>query len=339
MLSLIILSTLSMLIFYTLFYTYMKVALKKNYVDTPKNISVHDNVVPTGSGIVIVICLTLYYFTLKSNFFIESGLLNYPNRDYLLIFSILILGFINFYDDIKEVHPIYRLTAHFFLVMLSLPLFSFLGFEYYNYIPQKILIIFIVFLWVYLINIYNFIDGSNGYLTINAISSFIIFFLNYYEKGLFNFNLYISFFMILILLVYFLFNFPKAKLFMGDSGSIIIGYLIGYLFFVTLLDGYVAIAFAMICYPVMDVSFSILRKVINGHYPWERLFDYFFLRALKGKNYNHKKIFLISLLYNLINLLIIFAIIKFQYNILILATIFCSSLKLILFNSFSKIRP
>jgi len=338
MLSLIISICFGLVIFYILFSLYRNIALKNKFIDKPESISMHKDGIPTGAGIVIVFSLVVFYLILKSNLFLEIKTSSYPNRDYLLIFSILILGFINFYDDIKQIHPIYRLAAHFVLVMSSLPLFSFLGFEYYQYIPQKILIMLIIFLWIYLINIYNFLDGSNGYLTINSIPPFLIFSFVYFEKNLINFNSYLSLFMILILSVYLIFNFPKAKLFIGDSGSIIIGYLIGYLFFVLILDGYWNVALAMACYPIMDVSLTIIRKMKNGHYPWERLFDYFFLRALTATNYNHQKIFYISLFYNLINLFVIFMMIKFQTEILIIATIVLSIMKIILFNSLSKIR-
>jgi len=37
-------------------------------------------------------------------------------------------------------------------------------------------------------------------------------------------------------------------------------------------------------YFIMDVTYTLLRKMKNGHYPWARLFDYLFLQpVLQGK--------------------------------------------------------
>ena len=335
--SLIIISIFILTITLILFIFYKKIALSKNFLDKPQIFSSHKSAVPTGAGIILIILILSFYFFLKSNLLINLEKLYFPNRDYLLIFSVFILGLINFYDDIKQTHPLYRLCAHFACVMLSLSLFSFINHDLYAIIPEKVFLIFLIFFWVYLINIFNFLDGSDGYLSINSITCFLAFFLTSLHKEIFDFDFYLSLLLILILVIYLFFNFPKAKIFMGDSGSITIGYLIGYFSFVLLFNGNWNIAFAIIFYPLLDVSLTIIRKVKNGYYPWERLFDYFFLRALKGQNFNHKKIFFISLSYNLLNLLNIILMINLNLKWLIIFTMVLGFLKIFLFNKLSRV--
>ena len=36
-------------------------------------------------------------------------------------------------------------------------------------IPEKLSLMIIIFMWVYIINVFNFLDGSNGYMSINVI--------------------------------------------------------------------------------------------------------------------------------------------------------------------------
>ena len=71
----------------------------------------------------------------------------------------------------------------------------------------------------------NLIDGFNGLLTINLIIiNSILLFIN-----LENNHLEFSFFLtgqIIILISFLLFNFPKAKIFLGDSGSYLFGSLV-----------------------------------------------------------------------------------------------------------------
>jgi len=333
MFTLIILSVICIPLFYLLLSFYIKFAINNKFIDKPENISVHKKNTPTGAGIIIVITLIIFYLLLKFEIFSISKTFIFPNREYLLFISILMLGFINFYDDIKHIHPIYRLATHFTMVMISLPLFAYyMEPNYYNFLPLKILTMFTIFFWVYLINIYNFIDGSNGYLTINSLQVFFSFCLIAIEKNFLGFNFYLSFLMILFLLVFLLFNFPKAKIFIGDSGSVTIGYIVGYLFFVLFFQGNWHIALALVAYPLMDVSITILRKMKNGHNPWERLFDYFFLRALTSINYNHKKIFYISLGYNLLNVIIIGAMIVSDIKTFLLLSLMLSVVKLYIFN-------
>ena len=63
---------------------------------------------------------------------------------------------------------------------------------------------------------------------------------------------------------------------MGDSGSIFLGYIIGLYSLYFLSINRIDIMITLICYPFMDCSLTIIRKMLDGKYPWERLFDYNF---------------------------------------------------------------
>jgi len=320
------------------FYFYIKIAYHYNLIDKPNIISMHADNVPTGSGIIISILL-LFFFLLF--YFINMDYtfnIPMPNRYYLLLISILTLGLIGFYDDIREIKIIYRFLSHFVIVLLSLPLFNFANSYLFDIIPAKFLLIIFLFTYVYLINIYNFLDGSDGYLTINSLIVFLAFCITFINEASLNFNFYLSFVMIPILLGYLFFNKPKAKLFMGDSGSIVVGYLVGYFFTILVLNGNWGVALAVVAYPLSDISITIIRKMKNGHNPWDRLFDYFFLRALNSKNNSHKKIFFISLIHGVLNLIVITFVVMFEYQFLCLISLFLSSVKIFLFNFMIKIR-
>ena len=70
----------------------------------------------------------------------------------------------------------------------------------------------VLYFWVYLINIINFTDGSDGFLATNSIVIFIGIFLFYFLKNDFNLSLSISTIFTPILIAYLIFNKPKAKL-------------------------------------------------------------------------------------------------------------------------------
>jgi UDP-N-acetylmuramyl pentapeptide phosphotransferase/UDP-N-acetylglucosamine-1-phosphate transferase len=201
--------------------------------------------------------------------------------------------------------------------------------NFINFLPHKFIIFSVIFYWIYLINISNFLDGSDGYLTINAIGFFLGLLLLATIKNELIFIKYVSFFLIPILVSFFYFNKYPAKIFMGDSGSIFIGYLFGFCSLQIIINNYWYIAATLLAYPFLDVSLTILRKIRNKKYPWERLFDYFFLQGVKNKKISHLKTIMLFNLHNVISLILV--ILSFKINpIYTVALAFISSTILIM---------
>lgn len=324
-----------LLLCFFLIKNYKIFAVKSNFLDTPDELSNHKNKLPTGVGIIFVFLIGVIYLSLFTFSEMKVLNLNFPNRHYLFILSIIGLGIISFIDDIKSVHFLYRFLAHIVFVMASTPLLSN---DLIYPIPEKLSLMIIIFLWVYIINIFNFLDGANGYLSINSIFIFISYLITLISSKFFlvEFNFYIVFFTTLILMVYLYFNFPTALVFCGDSGSIIIGYIIGYIFFDLANSGYWHIAVAILSYPILDVTLTILNKMKNGNYPWERLFDYYYLRALNKLNKDHKIIFNTSLIFNSINLIIIISMLILNLKWLCLLSLILAFSKIFYFNNLVK---
>ncbi len=322
---------------FLLFNYYKNFAYKFNFLDKPNKLSNHNKKIPTGAGIIFIFLIS----TIHIGLFISSEInlieLNFPNRHYLFLIAIISLGIISFIDDIKSVHFLYRFVAHIIFVMASTPLFSY---DIIYLIPEKLSLMIIIFMWVYIINVFNFLDGSNGYMSINAIFILISYLITLVNSSgyLLDFNFFIICFTLLILIIYLFFNFPKASIFCGDSGSIVVGYIIGFIFFDLITNNYWYVAVAALSYPLIDVTLTIIKKVRNGKYPWERLFDYHFLKALNATNKNHKKIFTISFIFNSINLLIITLSILNELKWLFLFSIILAFYKIFYFSNLSKER-
>ena len=123
-------------------------------------------------------------------------------------------------------------------------------------------LIFITLCFVFIINGSNFIDGFNGLLTLHAlIILFILNFINYYflNDDLLIFGIIIF----SAILSFAFFNFPKAKLFLGDGGSYLIGGLISYLAIQTSNYNSNIPSFFFCCvlyYLFFEVFFSFIRK-------------------------------------------------------------------------------
>ena len=183
----------------------------------------HKNSTPRLGGITFFSLLLLvfsYLFFFKEIIFVE----------YLSFCTLFFL--LGLVDDLKiNIRPKFRLLIMIsFLTILIISnnfYISKSGFQFLDHLLEIDIfaLIFISVCFLFIINGSNLIDGFNGLLGIHAIIIFfVLFIINLINE---NFNLAnILFYLILLSLIFIKFNFPKAKIFFGDSGAYLIGTLI-----------------------------------------------------------------------------------------------------------------
>jgi UDP-GlcNAc:undecaprenyl-phosphate/decaprenyl-phosphate GlcNAc-1-phosphate transferase len=151
-------------------------------------------------------------------------------KDYFII-SLLLFS-LGFLDDLKvKINPNIRLILMLSLLIFCINIFSIQitksGLEFLNlWLENNIFqICFVLLCFLFIVNGANLIDGFNGLLAIHFLLINSIFLI----INLINQNENISIILssqIIIVLSFLLFNFPKAKIFLGDSGSYLLGSLI-----------------------------------------------------------------------------------------------------------------
>lgn len=304
-----------------------KLSVKDEYVKGSKKI-----IRISGLGISFLLVFILIFFLY---FFVDTENI-YPNRFWYFALMLITISLVSFKDDIKPIDPLLRLLIHLICVYVSI---SFLNLNMLPF-PLKVKILVVMITWVYFINITNFIDGSDGFCAINVITFFAgILIINY----MLNLNLFsstISIIVIPILISFLLFNFPPAKIYMGDAGSIFLGFLVGYSFIELSINGYLFFALALYAYPLTDCSITLFKKVLKGYLPWARLGDYFFLKLKKRISEKHmikatRFIFFSMLFSNSINLFIIYLSIKFNEPLLLFICLVISLILLFVYQILS----
>jgi UDP-N-acetylmuramyl pentapeptide phosphotransferase/UDP-N-acetylglucosamine-1-phosphate transferase len=324
----ILISILFLLSFYSFFF-FIKISSKFQLIDKANNLSVHKKDTPTGAGIIFL--FIFYFFLLFHKFFIPGDLFFLQKNLYIFIISLSLLCFLSFYDDKYNVHPLSRLFFQVTIIFFCTSLFNLETVP----LPIKFSIFLIIYFWVYTINIINFTDGVDGFLAINSLTFFCCIFLYFNFSYNAHFIYYISLIMTPVLLAYLFFNKPDAKIFMGDAGSIFIGFLIGFISIQTIILGRFDIIVSLLAYTYIDCSITILKKVFKKQYPWARLFDYYFLIPIKNK-FSHKKVFLANCIYNLCIFFLVLGQIYFNIKYLFLISLTLAMLLLFYFKSFSK---
>ena len=281
---------------------YIKFCKKKKLLDI-KNTNFGYKPTPTGAGIVILIMFLItnifFYFYLGESF---TDLM--PNRWYIFYISIIILSAVSFIDDFRPISPILRLLLQITLIFFSLSLLDL----YLLDIPLKIKLFLASIIWIYILNITNFADGSDGFLSTILLFFFsgVIFSYNYLNLE-FDFTFYMSVSCIFLLAGLLILNKPIAKTYMGDTGSIFFGYIVGFIILnLSLKYNLWHIMIGLFSYPLADCSKALFIKVIfKKKYPWERLDDYSFLRPIIDNKLNQKNVFNYILIFSFINFLIV----------------------------------
>tara|TARA_B100000989_G_scaffold292812_1_gene269287 strand:+ start:1017 stop:2015 length:999 start_codon:yes stop_codon:yes gene_type:complete len=195
---------------------YIKIAKKNNIVALGNNKNLHSGKIPRGAGIIFgvtyIVLITFAYFQKHISF------------EHFLPISIssifcLILGF---WDDIKDLGITIKMFGQLFIVTNLIYLVY--GFSIFNhgYVLDYVFNFFIIFAVLWMLNAYNFLDGSDGHLgTVASMQCLLVGILMYISN---QFDLiWPVFLLFLVMMVFLIFNWSPALVFMGDSGSLFIG--------------------------------------------------------------------------------------------------------------------
>ena len=238
-----------------------KLALYIGAVDKPNSRKVHKKVMPRLGGLSIFLGFLLGYM-LFANQTVEM------NSILIGSFIIILLGI---FDDIKNIKPKYKLAVQLIaasviafyggMVLEEISAFGFyINFGIFSY-PVTLLFV------VAMINSINLIDGLDGLAAgIGSIFFLTIGIIAFMLNKLGGLDIVLSFIMLGSTLGFLVHNFYPAKIFMGDTGSMFLGFIISVIALIGLkkvtLTSFV-IPLLILAVPILDTCFAILRRVIN----------------------------------------------------------------------------
>ena len=294
------------------------------------------NIVPLG-GVAMAI-----------SFFISVRLLGEADPEIVNIsifaLAISLLGVLDDFFDLN-----WKLKLFFQLIFVSLPIYIldqkinleiFIGIDF----GGRVNFVFTIFWVITLMNSINFIDNMDGFAAINC--SFICL-ATTLLSFVFNQNYLadISFVLFASISGFILFNYPPAKIYMGDSGSLFIGFVFG---FISILFNWnptsdiqlynsIAPVFLFFTIPILDFLTVFYHRIKNNISPTTGGTDHISHRLLK-KGLSVRKILYLFIGLNIIVFLTIAATIIFDSfaNIAFLSYIIIISY---LFFYFQKLEP
>lgn len=237
-------------------------ALKKNIIDNPNERSSHTVPTPRGGGVAVVCSylVALAVLIYSQQLTVHIGL--------TLMVAGFVIALLGFLDDHGHINSMLRLAIHFLVAIGAvISLGGFAEVTIFNGVQLGFIanIVAVLFL-VWLLNLYNFMDGINGIASVEAITTTASMAMLYY---LLNTSLNSDLLWLLAACVFgfLLWNFPKAKIFMGDACSGFLGLTLGILALIALKENLALFCAWIICLGVfvVDATYTLIKRVLSGY--------------------------------------------------------------------------
>jgi len=243
---------------------FKRYSVKHNLIDIPNNRSSHTIPTPRGGGLSIVIIFQLSLLIVLYQFGDNNEVM------YSILTGGTLVSIIGFLDDHHHVPAKWRFSIHLVASVLALSLLSnipsipIFGF---NIELSLFGIVFYSFVLVWLLNLYNFMDGIDGIAGIEAITVLIGAAIILASQGG-------SSDIVLLLILsacvagFLIWNWPPAKIFMGDSCSGFLGFTIGLMAISTssneLLNINLWSWLILLSVFVVDSTYTLIRRITKG---------------------------------------------------------------------------
>jgi len=301
-------SALAFLLTYFAIPVIIQVAKEKKFYDEPDERKVHKAVIPTLGGLGI-----FGGFILAILIGIPPGL---SGQLQYFIASLLVIFFLGIKDDILVISATKKfigqmVAAGIIIKFGGIQINDMHGFFGIHQIPPTVSILLSLFTIIVITNSFNLIDGVDGLAGSLGLLTSLVFGIYFYMIGQIMFAL-MAFALSGSLIGFLIYNFSPAKIFMGDTGSLIIGLLnsIFVIKFIAVasdsqlnanfpLQSAPAIGFAVLIVPLFDTLRVFSLRILNRRSPFspDRNHIHHFLLDL---GLNHKMITLVCISANIL---------------------------------------
>lgn len=246
----------------TFFLTFLvkKIALKWQVVDIPNKRKIHKHVTPGMGGVAIFLGAALGLL------YLQPEHIHLPS----IIIGSIVIVVTGVLDDKYDIRPIIKLSGQIIaaLVLISSGMIiEKLTLPFVGMVELGFLGIPITLLWIVgITNAINLIDGldglATGVSTIGLLSMFVM--------AIVDFQLFAAYLCIVLIganLGFLYHNFYPAKVYMGDTGSNFLGYMIAVISILGLFKNIALLGFVIpviiLAVPIFETLFSIIRRMVN----------------------------------------------------------------------------
>ena len=240
-------------------------------LDVPNQRSSHVVPTPRGGGIAVIGAIVAAWFVLW-----VIGLL--PAASLGVALGALGLAVVSWLDDLRDLSPAPRLLVQFAVVaigMWALPA----GAIFQGWLPPGLDAVVAVLLWVWFLNLFNFMDGIDGIDASEAAAIGLgLMLVADADPSIAAPAAVIA----AAALGFLVWNWAPARIFLGDVGSVPLGYLLGFLLYELALRGSWQAALILPAYFLADATLTLLRRLWRRERVWQAHREHFYQRAVQG---------------------------------------------------------
>lgn len=261
-------------------------ALSRSLMDIPNERSAHSVPTPRGGGVSIVVAFLLALPVL--------ALLDLLSLPALMALSGagMLTAVIGFADDHGHIAARWRLLGHFIAAVWVL-------FWFGGIAPIELLGVSLTPGWfggvvgaiylVWLLNLYNFMDGIDGLASVEAISVCLGMCLIYWMGGIIEL-IWAPLMLVWAVAGFLCWNFPPARIFMGDAGSGFLGIILGAMALQSAWSKPELIWNWLILLGVfiVDATWTLIRRLIGGDKVYQAHSSHAYQKA--ARRWGHKKV-------------------------------------------------
>lgn len=230
-------------------------------LDEPNERSLHERPVPRTGGIAVLAGTASAVVFLKGAYWLPLALAG-------------MLAAVSLVDDLRNMPTPVRLIAHLTAAAVLV------GNVLWPGHPLGVVLLVVAIAWI--TNLYNFMDGSDGLAGGMAVVGFGIYALAAYWAGDFRLS---SFCVALVAAAaaFLTHNFPPARIFLGDVGSIPLGFLAGALGVLGWAGGLWPLWFPVLVFGpfIGDATITLVRRLLRRERVWQAHRDHYYQRLVR----------------------------------------------------------
>jgi len=252
----------------------MVVLKRRAILDMPNARSSHTVPTPRGGGWGVM--LSLLPFWIWATW--RTGHLHVP-FEVLLIAGAVVLMAISWVDDRKGLGAGVRFAAQFAViaaVMVALPGdLSLTG----GLLPMPVDRLAAAIVWLWFVNLFNFMDGIDGIAGGSAAAMGFGLMLVSLRHGPSQLEAFRAAMIVAVSLGFLYWNWSPAKIFLGDIGSVPLGYLLGFGLVRLAMDGGQVPALIIALYYLADATVTLLKRLKRGERVWQAHREHYYQRS------------------------------------------------------------
>ncbi|MDK9721123.1 MAG: glycosyltransferase family 4 protein [Rhodospirillales bacterium] len=248
--------------------------IAKAILDRPNERSSHSTPTPRGGGLAVMAVILLAWLALGLRPGAPPGL-------WIVIPGAALLVGLSWRDDRKNLPPLTRLLIQAALVgcgLLALPE----GPVFQGWLPWWLDRLTAALAWLWFVNLFNFMDGIDGITGVETVAIAVGVALLVNLAALHPDFEALALVLAAAAIGFLIWNWHPAKVFLGDSGSVPLGFLLGWLLLTLAALGLWAAALILPAYYLADATLTLLKRACRREKIWQAHRSHFYQQAVQS---------------------------------------------------------